>query len=217
VIINKISHEYHNFSLLIEDVTIPEAKIVGLVGENGSGKTTFMSILMGFIQVNGTFDVKNYDAESVMFIPSDVGLFDLLSVYDFVELISSHSTRNPDSLVLLDKLGLREKRDTKLISLSEGMRKKLTLITLFTDNYKYVLLDEPFNSIDVHYVYELKQQLKELRQAGATIVISSHILDTLSDLCDAFVYIKDGRIEKQFANETKDSLERALFSPVSTN
>jgi ABC-2 type transport system ATP-binding protein len=212
--INRIIHEFSEFTLQIENITLTDAKIIGLVGENGSGKTTFMSSLAGFFAVNGVYDVMDIAVDEVMFIPSDVGLFDMLSVYDFVELVVTHSARKSDPIAILDKLGLCEKRDTKLINLSEGMRKKLSLITLFTADYKYVLLDEPFNSIDVHYVYELKEQLKELRQMGATILISSHILDTLSDVCDEFIYIKAGKVIKQFANETKDSLEQTLFTPV---
>jgi len=208
--IKRLVHKFSDFTLDVENVALTGNKIIGLVGENGSGKTTLMSILAGFIKVNEIFDVQDYDINEVKFIPSHIGLYDLLSVYDFVQLVSDQSAKRPDPLSLLDKLQLREKKDEKLFLLSEGMQKKCSLITLFTTDYKFLILDEPFNSIDMHYVYELKKQLRVLSET-ATILISSHILDTLNDLCDTFVYIKDGQVVKTFANTHTHILEDELF------
>jgi len=214
MLINQISHHFPAFTLDVANITLAANQIIGLVGANGSGKTTLMSLLAGFSKANGVFDVTAYNQEEIMFIPTYVGVYDMLSVYDFVELVSTYSKKKVDPVVVLEQLQLTDKKDEKLIMLSEGMRKKLTLVPLFTTDYKFVILDEPFNSIDMNYVYELKQQLRLLRKT-TTILISSHILDTLNDLCDTFIYIKDGSIVKIFANTEKNVLEQELFSDES--
>lgn len=210
MIIKHIMHEYVGFTLDLKDVDLTGNKIIGLVGANGSGKTTLMSILAGFIKANRFFDVQDYKRDQMMFIPSDVGLYDTLSVYDFVQVVSQYSTKKLEPMILLEKLQLTDKKDEKLIFLSEGMRKKLTLITLFTEDYHFLILDEPFNSVDMSYVRDLKNQIKNLAK-NTTILISSHILDTLSDLCDEFIYLSDGSLVKQFANTDAGVLERELF------
>jgi len=208
--IHHIVHEYDNFTLDVRDISLTGNKIIGLVGANGSGKTTLMSILAGYLKANQMFDVSNYARDNVMFIPADVGLYDMLTVYDFVDLIAKHSKKSVDTLELLEQLELTDKKDEKVFYLSEGMKQKLSLIPLFTDDYEVLILDEPFNSVDMHYIRALKRQLKALAET-TTIMISSHILDTLNDLCDEFVHIKDGRLVKQFANSDKAVLEQQLF------
>lgn len=78
-------------------------------------------------------------------------------------------------------------------------KKKLTLIQLFNDKYDLIILDEPFNSIDVDFIINIKSILKKLKKR-TTIIISSHILDTLNDICDSFIYIKEGKIKETFSN-----------------
>ena len=77
--------------------------------------------------------------------------------------------------------------------------KKLTLLPLFIRKYDILILDEPFNSVDIGYIYKLKNILSQ-KKKDTTIIISSHILETLVDLCDSFALISDGRLEKQFLN-----------------
>ena len=78
-------------------------------------------------------------------------------------------------------------------------------------DYSLVILDEPFNSVDVKYIYQLKKMLIELKKR-TTILISSHILDTLNDICDNFVYLKNGEVIKTFSNNHDITvLERELF------
>ena len=92
-----------------------------------------------------------------------------------------------------------------------GMKKKLTLLPIFVREYKFLILDEPFNSIDLTYIYKLKQLLREMKRK-VTIIVSSHILDTLADLCDEILVMQDGKISKhiQESISIKD-LEREIF------
>jgi len=208
--IKEIKHEYPNFSLDVANIKIEKNKIIGLVGENGSGKTTLMNILSGFLKANKSFNVIDYDIEKTLFVPSNVGVYDYLTVKEFCELVLNSSQNNINLHTLLHNLKLADKKNTLIEDLSQGMKKKISLINIFTENYDFLILDEPFNSIDMSYVYDLKRELKEFSKQ-TTILISSHILDTLNDLCDEFVYLKEGTIVKQFENTEKDILEREIF------
>jgi len=209
--ITNMKHEYNNFTLAIENVTLNEAQIIGLVGPNGAGKSTLMTILAGFLNANWCFEASSdYNENDILFIPSTLRLYDYLSVVEFVGIAIKQATKDVQVDFILDKLALTDKKNVRIRDLSQGMKKKLTLINMFTKDYKLLILDEPFNSIDMQYIYQLKQELKEISK-GATVLVSSHILDTLSDLCDAFIYIKAGSVVKTFNNDNDLILEREIF------
>ncbi|EJN94626.1 ATP-binding cassette domain-containing protein [Streptococcus ratti] len=209
--INKIVHEYPNFKLNISTLNIKENNIIGLIGENGAGKTTFMDLLSGLKKANVSFEVTDLDSNSILYIPSDLEPFDYMTVIEFIDIIRKYSKVSKTNLDILKELNLEEKRNVLISELSQGMRKKLSLINVFLHDYKLIVLDEPFNSVDIKYIYQLKKLLSELKKKSI-IIVSSHILDTLSDLCDEFIYLEDGKVKKRFKNSGEvDLLERELF------
>lgn len=199
--INEIIHEYStDFSLHIQSLHIPQNSIVGLVGENGAGKTTLMSILAGYLKANKSYNVTTNNAYcKILFIPSDLKLYDFMTVEEFIRLVKKYSDIPFDEAQLLETLELTEKAKCDLDELSLGMKKKLSLLPLFIRKYDVLILDEPFNSVDIGYIYKLKQLLKE-RKKEVTILLSSHILETLVDLCDSFILISNGTVKKVFEN-----------------
>lgn len=197
--INQIAHAYSNFRLQITDLKLPEGEIIGLLGENGAGKTTLMNMLSGYYEANQTFDVEDFDVDNILYIPSDLEPYPFLTVSEFVTLIINHTGGIKTSEQLISELNLKGKEDTRIEELSQGMRKKLSLISLFIRDIGLLILDEPFNSIDVTYITQLKSILKTFK-GKTTILISSHILDTLNDLCDSFILLKNGEVAKTFAN-----------------
>lgn len=209
--INKIVHEYPNFKLNISTLNIKGNNIIGLIGENGAGKTTFMDLLSGHKKANVSFEVSDLDSNSILYIPSDLEPFDYMTVIEFIDIIRKYSKVSKTNLDILKELNLEEKRNVLISELSQGMRKKLSLINVFLHDYKLIVLDEPFNSVDIKYIYQLKKLLSELKKKSI-IIVSSHILDTLSDLCDEFIYLEDGKVKKRFKNSGEvDLLERELF------
>jgi len=209
--IAKIKHGYANFTLAVEDVMLTPNKIIGLVGANGAGKSTLMTLLAGYIKANRAFELSDdYNIDDILFIPSTLTLYEYLSVEELVKVAVGQATKEVTNEFVLAKLGLERKRATRIEDLSQGMQKKLTLINMFTQTYTLLILDEPFNSIDLQYIYQLKEELKVISQR-ATVLVSSHILDTLSNLCDEFIYLKDGYVLKQFVNSDQAILERELF------
>lgn len=209
--INKIVHNYEKFTLNIENININNNKVIGLVGENGAGKTTLMDILSQMVIANDTFNVEDYDENDILYIPSDMTPYSFLTVNEFCDIVISYSgsKRSPDKVII--ELGLEDKKDVRISKLSQGMKKKLTLINLLLDDYSLVVLDEPFNSVDLQYSYEIKDIIMKLKD-NSTVLISSHIVDSLIDICDDFIFLKDGSVHKVFENTgNKKELEAELF------
>lgn len=201
IIINEIIHKYKSdFELNIRNLNIESNQILGLVGENGAGKTTLMSILSGYLKANKSYNVNmDKNKSNILFIPSDIELYDFITVEEFIGLVSRYSEEPVDTSAILETLELTDKGQCSIDELSLGMKKKLTLLPLFIRKYDILILDEPFNSVDIGYIYKLKNILSQ-KKKDTTIIISSHILETLVDLCDSFALISDGRLEKQFLN-----------------
>ncbi|MDU6880903.1 ATP-binding cassette domain-containing protein [Finegoldia magna] len=211
MIIRRINHKYKNFELDIENLEIGNNKIIGLIGENGAGKTTLMDILSKMIKANASFDVQDYNENDTLYIPSQVSPYYFLTVSEFCKIVNEYSPSSKTSEDLIVELGLEDKKDTLISELSEGMKKKLTLINILTGDYSLIIMDEPFNSIDLKYSYEIKKLILQLKE-NSTILISSHILDSLIDICDEFVLLKNGNVKKVFANsKDKKQLEDEIF------
>lgn len=209
--INKIVHEYGNFTLNIENISIDDNKVFGLIGENGAGKTTLMDILSQMVIANNTFDVEDYHEDDILYIPSDMTPYNFLKVDEFCDIVISYSNSSRTTDEVVKELGLEDKKDVLISKLSQGMKKKLTLINLLLEDYSLVVLDEPFNSVDLQYSYEIKDIIMKLKETS-TVLISSHIVDSLIDICDEFIFLKDGSVHKVFENTgNKKELEAELF------
>ena len=209
--ISHIKHEYENFILDVSDLRLENNSIIGLVGENGAGKSTLMSLLAGYKKANREFNVTDFEFEDVVFVPTDVELYEYLTVGEFIRFCIKYSDSSKNIKEILASLDMLDKENSIIESLSQGMKKKLTLIPIFISKYKYIILDEPFNSIDLNYIYKLKEFL-EREKTNATILITSHILDTLADLCDSIILLEKGSIKKYITNiGCIEELEREIF------
>lgn len=211
MIIKNIEHVYEKFDLNIENVELMQNSIIGLVGKNGAGKTTLMEILSGFKKANKICEVEGLDETNLLFIPSDLDIYEYLTVQEFLKFVVKYSDAKVTVIELLKRLNIANKSDTLIEELSQGMKKKLTLVPLFIKEYTMIILDEPFNSIDLEYIYSLKQYIISLREK-AIVLISSHILDTLADICDSILLIEDGKVKKHITNcKNITKLEREIF------
>lgn len=189
---------------------IADNQIVGLIGSNGAGKTTLMNVLSRFLVASDAFDVSGLNEDKILYISSDLVPFDYMSVEEFVNIILKYS-KSEKVFYNFRRIATSRKRNTQISDLSQGMTKKLSMVNIFINDYDLIILDEPFNSIDVNYIFQLKRLLLKLKKT-TTIIISSHILDTLNDICDEYIYLKDGKVAKHMKNTGKiDELERELI------
>ncbi len=187
---------------------IPKGEIFGFVGPNGAGKTTTMRIICGLLDATSGkvfadgIDVINRPKElkrKIGYMPDFFGVYDDLKVMEYLEFYASiYNIKGTESKKvcqdLLELVDLKDKRDFYVDSLSRGMKQRLCLARSLVHNPDLLILDEPASGMDPRARIEMKEILRTLKGMGKTIIVSSHILPELAELCTAIGIIEKGRI-----------------------
>ncbi|MBK7018220.1 MAG: ABC transporter ATP-binding protein [Candidatus Microthrix sp.] len=213
------------------NLEVPRASCFGLIGPNGSGKTTTMRMCAGLLRpdrggvlVDG-IDVWADPVEArrrVGVVPDPLLLFERLTGIE--QLVHIGLLRNlgrieteTRSRGLLEVLGLTEAADEAIGDYSHGMRKKLSLATALLHRPALLLLDEPFEGVDPVSAMTVRQVLDRYREAGGTVVVSSHVMEVLQKVCDHVAIIRRGEVLAAGAVEElsgNSTLEDAFISIV---
>ena len=187
---------------------IGQGEIFGFVGPNGAGKTTTMKIIAGLLPAtSGRVLVQNTDViqnpralrEKIGYMPDFFGVYDNLKVSEYMDFYAGAyyiPYRDRPALIgnLLELVGLTGKIDTYVDSLSRGMKQRLCLARALIHDPDVLLLDEPASGLDPRARVEMKEVLKQLKQLGKTIIISSHILSELAELCSVIGIMNHGQL-----------------------
>ena len=203
------------------DLDVAEGEIFGFVGPNGAGKTTTLRILAtllkptaGLAEVAGIDVRRNPDAvrRILGFMPDVFGVYDDMKVWEYLDFFARcygiPSARRRQMIGdLLDLVDLGDKRDAYVQGLSRGMQQRLCLAHTLVHDPQVLLLDEPASGLDPRARVELRELLRELRALGKTIVISSHILPELEELCTAVAIVDHGQV---LAHGRVSDIERRL-------
>jgi ABC-2 type transport system ATP-binding protein len=186
---------------------VDSGELFGLVGPNGAGKSTLIKILStlltpdgGRAQISG-LDVTTHSRDIrrlVGYMPDQPGVYQDMSVREFLQFFADAfqltGTRNRAAIDrALERSGLKDRRDDSVEQLSFGMKQRLILAKTLLHGPKVLLLDEPATGLDPIARIELREQLKRLRAEGMTILISSHILSDLEEICTQIAMIRAGR------------------------
>ncbi|MBS1717515.1 MAG: ABC transporter ATP-binding protein [Armatimonadetes bacterium] len=188
------------------DLTLNPGEIVGLLGPNGAGKTTALRCIAGILRptsgqvlING-FDVVADQAKAkagLAFVPEVPSLYELLTVDEHLRFVAmcfkTLDTYEAKRDELLTRYALMEKKDALVATLSKGMRQKLSVACAMIHNANVFLFDEPMIGIDPAGVAELKQEMLRVKESGASILVSTHLLDTAEKLCDRVIILARGR------------------------
>jgi len=184
----------------------PPGAVLGLVGPNGAGKTTTLRALAGIIPpTKGQLFVAGHDvvAEPVAakrqlaYVPDDPKLFDSLTVWEHFQFVAAaYRVANFEPLAeeLLVQFELTEKRDALAQELSRGMRQKTAVACAYLHNPQALLFDEPLTGLDPRGIRTFNDSVRQRAAAGATIVISSHLLALVEDLCTHLLILQRGRL-----------------------
>ena len=190
------------------DLDIAEGEIFGLVGPNGAGKTTTLKILAtllvpdsGDAEIAGA-SVRRHpnDVRRVLgFMPDSFGVYDDMKVWEYLDFFArcygiSAERRRRMIGDLLELVDLGPRRDTYVAGLSRGMQQRLCLAHALVHDPAVLLLDEPASGLDPRARVELRELLRELRSLGKTILVSSHILPELEELCTSVAIIDRGQV-----------------------
>ncbi len=190
------------------DLVVPEGAVYGFIGPNGAGKTTTMRILTGLLRASsGEAWIDGHEVvrepkivrSLVGWMPDSFGVYDSMKCWEYLDFFAaSYGLSGPRRAQLigelLDLVDLGHKRDDYVMGLSRGMKQRLSLARTMAHDPRLLILDEPASGLDPRARIELRELLKELRALRKTIVISSHILTELAEMCTHIGIIEAGRL-----------------------
>lgn len=205
------------------NLTIPEGEIFGFVGPNGAGKSTTMKIISGLLAAtSGEVYIDGIDAfknnrrvkEKLGYMPDFFGVYDDLKVDEYLDFYASiYKIKEKDKKKiiadLLELVDLTHKREAYVDDLSRGMKQRLCLARSLIHNPKLLILDEPASGLDPRARVEMKAILRNLKDMGKTILISSHILSELAEMCTSIGIIDNGNL---VVNGTVSEIMQQIYS-----
>jgi ABC-2 type transport system ATP-binding protein len=191
------------------NITFEEGRVYGIVGENGSGKTTLFKCITGIEKHNGTIisEVEKLK-DHIGFLQTEPYFFSKITGREYIQLLCNarkKQTGKIDQRNVFD-LPLNQYASTY----STGMKKKLALTAILFQENQYFILDEPFNGVDIQSNIIIMDILKKLKGLGKTMIISSHIYSTLSDICDEIHLLKNGSFIKKVYKDEFKNLEQEM-------
>ena len=217
---------------------VEAGQILGLVGPNGAGKTTTLRAIAGIIPpTRGRLMVAGYDVtadpvgakQRFAYIPDEPKLFDTLTVTEHLQFVAAaYRVDDPaeKGLQLLRTFELIDKKDALAHELSRGMRQKVAICCGYLHEPQAIFFDEPLTGLDPRGIRTLKQSIVERAKGGAAIVISSHLLSLVEDLCSHLLILDHGRsrffgpigeARTAFAGLAADAnLEEVFFRAIDT-
>lgn len=190
------------------DLDIQKGEIFGFVGPNGAGKTTTMKIAAGLLRetsgeiwidgINTRKDEKRIK-QKIGYMPDFFGVYDNLKVIEYIEFYASMygivgKEGKRRAREMLEIVNLLEKENSYVDGLSRGMKQRLCLARSMVHNPEVLILDEPASGLDPRARHEMKEILKSLKQIEKTIVISSHILHELAEICTTVGIMDQGKL-----------------------
>ena len=191
VAVNKISFDVY------------ENEIFGLLGPNGAGKTTTLEIIETLKPMtSGEIFVKGY---SIKKVPQEIkkhigvqlqtaGFFTELTLREILSVFADLYNVKVDTLGLLDKVSLKEKARSKINQLSGGQRQRFSIATTLVHSPAIIFLDEPSTGLDPQARHNLWELIRQIREDGTTVVLTTHFMDEAEMLCDRVAIIDEGKI-----------------------
>ena len=240
ITVTNFSKQYKGFTAVKNlSFSIEPGQILGLVGPNGAGKTTTLRALCGIIPpTSGQLLIAGHDIveapiaakQNIGYIPDDPRLFDTMTVWEHLAFTAAaHKLKdfenNAEALLL--SFELTHKRNTLVHNLSRGMRQKVAIACAFLHDPKVILFDEPLTGLDPQGIRGIQQAIRERAEAGAAIIISSHLLSLIENLCTHIMVLNLGECRRfgtmrevlsEVGQTDKNSaLEEAYFSITQNN
>lgn len=196
-------------------LSIGRAKIFGLLGPNGAGKSTTIKMMTGLIEPDSGFiKIGGYDigtdpveAKKIMaYIPEKGYVYEKLTAWEYLMFIGGlyrldAETFDSNAPLYLNTFGLTDWKDELIANFSMGMKQRLLLASAFMRNPTVIILDEPHNGLDPKGVRTLRDMLFQLRDNGAAILLSTHIIAIAEQICDEIAIMNKGTVAAQGSNE----------------
>lgn len=201
------------------NLTLEDGSVSVLLGPNGAGKSTLMKSIIGFLRYEGEITVDGYSNKSpearriLGYIPEMPALYPNLSVKEHMEFVArAYKLNNYKNRIdeLFDIFELSDKKKKFGDELSKGMQQKLNLCLGLLPEPKIILLDEPMIGLDPHAIKELKSMIEKMRDENKTVLVSTHIIDSVDMLWDRAIIMKDGIVHANISKEEMEVKEKSL-------
>jgi len=199
--VENLSKEYGHIKALNKlNMTVEQGQIMGILGPNGSGKTTTLGIILGILkQSEGSFtwfenkfEKHRLQIGSILETPNFYPYLNALENLDIVRQIKGSDDKNFDELLKLVKLYGR--RESNFQTYSLGMKQRLAIAATLINDPEVVIFDEPTNGLDPEGIAEVRNTLQKVAARGKTVIMASHILDEVEKICSHVTIIKKGRL-----------------------
>lgn len=222
--VQQVSKHFGKVTALDEvSLTVQPGEIVGLLGPNGAGKSTLIKCIAGLLRPSsgeihiGPAPARSSEANGLLgYIPEVPAVYDLLTPWEhmqFTALAYNLKEWKPMAESILERFDLHEKRDTLSGELSKGMRQKVLISCALLHQPFLYLFDEPTVGLDPQAQRELTDEMRRLRDEGAAVLVSTHILAQIERLADRAVILNRGRL---VASGTLDELRQTYNLPTNT-
>ncbi|GIV26742.1 MAG: ABC transporter ATP-binding protein [Bacteroidia bacterium] len=220
----EVSKQYYQHKALDRvSIEIKEGSIFGLLGPNGAGKTTLIRIITQIIAPDEgkvLYKQKLMQEEDIYemgYLPEERGLYKKMKVWD--QLIYFARLKGIDSLeaikrakLWLNRLNIEQWKDKKVEDLSKGMQQKIQFIATILHQPKLLILDEPFSGFDPINAELIKNELLNMRKEGVTIILSTHNMNSVEELCDDIALIHQAKVVlKGNVNEIKKQFKSSIY------
>ena len=200
---------------------VGDGQIGILLGPNGAGKSTIIKCITGLLRFTGRIEVNGFENTSqeakrqLGYIPEMPAVYDLLTVSEHLEFIRRAYRMEDEAYTreLLERMELWDKKDKLGKELSKGMQQKLSICCALAHKPRVIIFDEPLVGLDPYAIKELKQIFRELKAGGASVLISTHMIDSVEDYWDVANIMMNGRFAATKLNDGSEgqSLEDLFF------
>lgn len=214
ITIENISVSYGKTHKVIDalDLELPGQSIHGIVGLNGSGKTTLLNSIYGLKKPDSgciLYNNRKINKKEMSLLVTENYFYPNITGREYLGLFTNreYDTDKWNSLFLLPL-------DTIIDHYSSGMKKKLAFMGILKQDKPVMILDEPFNGLDIEACRIIRQVLLKLKEHGKTVIITSHIIETLTNLCDCLHYLENGKIRFTKNKEEFGAFEKEIFAAI---
>ena len=205
----------YNKKDILKDITVQfeTGKVYGIVGENGAGKTTLFKCIASLEKFEGSISSQPSPLKDHLgYLPTEPYFFPRITGKEYIQLLLNArgiSHKNLKQKNLFD-LPLNQ----YALEYSTGMKKKLALQAILLQKNNLFILDEPYNGVDIQSNIIISEIIQKLKEAGKTILISSHIFSTLKESCDEIYLLQDGQLKNRTKKADFDTFEKELHDSI---
>ncbi|MDG0824282.1 ABC transporter ATP-binding protein [Staphylococcus equorum] len=204
--IEHVTKKYKDFTAVNDiSLSLEQGKMLGFLGRNGAGKTTTFRMILGLTPITEgkiAYNDKPIDKTSynhIGYLPEERGLHPKMKVEDELRYLATLKGMKSKEITeaidyWLDRFGIKENREKKIEALSKGNQQKIQLLASMLHKPELLILDEPFSGLDPVNVELLKSAVKDLNNAGTTIIYSSHRMEHVEELCDNVCILNRGEL-----------------------